>query len=585
MVRIAIISEKDTERTHAVELLVDENESLYKALVKASLAVEAPCGGNGTCGKCLVKVEGVGEVRSCHTMPFEGMCVVLPEIKGENPGVMVDGVSANSEIKPSVRAVHVSLEKPSLNDQRSDLCRIEDATGARVKDLSLMAYITPYIRENNFEATAIISGDEIIDIKNNSSIYGAAVDIGTTTVGVKLISLADGKTVGVKGALNVQRSMGADVITRIEAARTPYGREMLPKEIRGQINDMLTSLCEENGISINDIYDIVCVGNTTMIAMLLGLDATNIAASPFIPPVLRGITVKSGDLGIRMGRGATLRTLDMISAYVGADTFGCMLACGMDKSRELSLMIDIGTNGELLLGCSDKIISCSTAAGPAFEGAHIDFGMGGVAGAIDNVIIDDDVHCTTIGNEAACGICGSGIVDAVSELLRIGVIDQSGRMCTADEVALPQSIVRRMVEYNNIPAFLLMSEEEGAKRDVYVTQKDVREIQLAKSAIASGIMVMADEYGCSVSQIKRLYLAGGFGNYINIENACKIGLLPMVLKDVISPVGNAALQGAVDALLNKDVVNRAQGIRGNIKYVELSARYDFQDYFIDNMEF
>ena len=224
MVRIAIISEKDTERTHAVELLVDENESLYKALVKASLAVEAPCGGNGTCGKCLVKVEGVGEVRSCHTMLFEGMCVVLPEIKGENPGVMVDGVSANSEIKPSVRAVHVSLEKPSLNDQRSDLCRIEDATGARVKDLSLMAYITPYIRENNFEATVIINGDEIIDIKNNSSIYGAAVDIGTTTVGVKLISLADGKTVGVKGALNAQRSMGADVITRIEAARTQGGR-------------------------------------------------------------------------------------------------------------------------------------------------------------------------------------------------------------------------------------------------------------------------------------------------------------------------------------------------------------------------
>jgi len=587
MVRIKI---KGIQENQDVELLVDENESLYKALVKASLCVEAPCGGRGTCGKCVVEVEGLGKVRSCKTMPFEGMRVILPQKGADNSGVLTKSRATSVELDPYVKAIELSLEKPSLSDQRSDLCRIEEASGARIEDIALLSRLTKALRERGFNITAVVSGNEIIDIRDNGDIYGVAVDIGTTTLAAKLVSLKSGEELSVKGEINLQRAYGADVITRIDATSTDEGKKALTNTVRYQIYSMIKALCNEKGVSLNDIYDVTCVGNTTMICMLLGLDTQNIAASPFIPPILRDVCVKSADLDMPLANGARLRTLPMISAYVGADTYGCMLACDMDKGGELSLMIDIGTNGELVLAGDGKIISCSTAAGPAFEGAHIEFGMGGVGGAIDKVKINEDgVSCTHLGREKPCGICGSGIVDAVSELIRIGVVDSTGRILDEDELpGIPAPIQNRITTYNSMAAFLLMSENEGAQRNIYVTQKDIREIQLAKSAIASGVMVMADEFGCNIGDIKRLYLAGGFGNFINVANACNIGLLPKVLEDVIIPVGNAALEGATMALLNKGAFNNGEvspNVRYNVSYVELSARYDFQEYFIDNMEF
>jgi uncharacterized 2Fe-2S/4Fe-4S cluster protein (DUF4445 family) len=366
------------------------------------------------------------------------------------------------------------------------------------------------------------------------------------------------------------------------------GLAVLSGLVRDEINNMLRTFQQRWGIAPDRIYHMTVVGNTIMMHLFAGLPVKNIAVSPFIPVIARRLELEPWQVGLNMCPSGRVTILPMVAGYVGADTIAAILASGMAERDELALLIDIGTNGEIALGNREGIITCSTAAGPAFEGAHIRYGMGGVKGAISKVrIAEDRIEYDTIGGEPARGICGSGIVDAMAQMLKAGIVDATGRMKNAEEAKteLPAGLASRVKELDGKPALLIASREEGALDDIYICQKDVREVQLAKAAIASGIHILMREMGVRHEDIQKVYLAGGFGNYIDYDHAADIGLIPSELRSKIVAIGNAAGAGAKMALLSKEYMEMAEFIRHRTSYVELSSRLDFQSVFVDFLSF
>jgi uncharacterized 2Fe-2S/4Fe-4S cluster protein (DUF4445 family) len=322
-----------------------------------------------------------------------------------------------------------------------------------------------------------------------------------------------------------------------------------------------------------------------MTHFLMGLDAVNIAVSPFIPVTTRLHIVKATRLGIVTNPCGIAVILPCVAGYIGADTVAAVLSSGLYESDRISLLLDIGTNGEIVLGCKDWMYSCSTAAGPAFEGANIKNGVGGIKGAIDKVFLDDGFGYTTIQDTAPVGVCGSGLVDAIAGMYKTGVIDETGRIADDDEaLKLSGHLSERIVEIDGMRAFLLAAANETAiDSDISITQKDVRELQNAKAAIAAGVRVLVKRAGIELDDIERIYLAGGFGSYIDIDATLTIGLLPLELEGRIEAIGNAAGQGAVEALLSVEMLAETKNIRDRINYIELSSSADFTEIYIDSM--
>ena len=595
------------------QIEVEENANLLEVIRKQGLAMETPCGGRGTCGKCKVLIKegpiakenydpeemeklsfvekNAGMRLACKVRIKEDMVVELPAA-GETDGVILTGGESQVPISPMIRKEHRILQKPSLENQMSDLERLEEAfkasAGLPLKELKQLPTI---LRENQFDVTAVIWGQELIGIEGGDTgeaFYGLAVDIGTTTMAGYLLDLKTGRQMGVSSALNPQRAYGADVISRIDyTIEKADGLKQLQDLVVNQINRMIEDFESKYGFSSRHIYHTVLVGNTIMMHILAGLPVKNIAVSPFIPVVTKRMDLPAEEIGMKINPTGRVTILPMIAGYVGADTVGAIMACDMAEKEEISLMIDIGTNGEIALGNRDRIMACSTAAGPAFEGAHIRHGMGGVRGAVNTVEIKDRVLYTTIGSAPAKGICGSGIVDAVAQLLRCGILESSGRMKSAEEVEgkLPPEVAARIRELDGKPAFLIAPREQGAEQDIYLTQKDIREVQLAKAAVAAGIQILMKEMDVSFDDIAHVYLAGGFGNYINYNHACVIGLIPKELGGKIVPIGNGAGVGAKMALLSRECLEKSEKIRQMTQYIELSSRLDFQMSFVDLMEF
>lgn len=392
-----------------------------------------------------------------------------------------------------------------------------------------------------------------------------AVDIGTTTIAAYLFDLQSGKNLDVYLSLNPQRAFGSDVISRINHTITQKdGLTELQGLLVKELNHIIEIFCKKNSINSSDLYEIVVVGNPVIMHLLLGIPCKNIANAPYIPSFTSKMEIKAAELGLNINPEAYLVTLPLISGYIGADTVAAVLACGMAEDDEISLLLDIGTNGEIVLGNREELLSCSTAAGPAFEGVGISFGIGGVDGAIDHVDLKKIPIYTTIGGTAPKGICGSGIVDTVAELLKYKIIDNTG----------------------------MFSEEYGKKHfildkksNIYVTQQDIRQIQLAKAAISAGIKVLVKHMQISLDKIKNVYLAGGFGNYINIESAAIIGLIPPELKKRVKLIGNGAGTGAIMCLLSEDMMKKACLIKDSIRYLELSNLAAFSKKFINGMYF
>ena len=365
------------------------------------------------------------------------------------------------------------------------------------------------------------------------------------------------------------------------------GLNELQSLIVSAINEGVTILTDAAGIESNDIYKIVFTGNTVMMHFLLAICAKNLALAPFIPATDDKIEINAKDIGIDVNKNGIALVLPSVSAYVGADTLCAVISSGMDESKSISLLVDFGTNGEIVLGNSDWLLSCSTAAGPAFEAANIRCGIGGVSGAIDRYVIDGIISYSTINDQKAIGICGTGLVDIVSELYKNGILEETGRFCSRDELyKLNEAISERLTTIDGQLAFIVVKAfETKYNENIVVTQKDVRELQNAKAAIAAGIQVLIAKAGITIYDVSTVYLAGGFGSLINPQSALNIGLLPAELTDKIESIGNAAGSGAQMSLISSQALLNIENIKMKMKYVELSSDKSFSDLYVDCMMF
>ncbi|AZV55755.1 ASKHA domain-containing protein [Clostridium sp. AWRP] len=582
---------------------VKPGKNLFNVLMDKGIFIDSPCNGKGICGKCKVKViKGLKEPTpldikqltkeelesgfrlSCNFTINEDAEIVLLE-KNKDMEVLINGTEQQYTLDTVVKKKYLVIEKPSINDQRDDYRRLSDACESDdlLIGLQYLPQISNLLRGADFNVTASLYKNRLLHLEKGNCLqqnYGLAVDIGTTTIVIYLLNLNDGKVIDIDSRVNNQRSYGADVVSRINfTIENPKGLGILRDNIISQLNDMIELLCKKNSISEDNIYDIVIVGNTIMIHLLLGLPCENITKSPYIPVVTKALELEAKEIGINTKGMVSL--LPGISAFVGSDITAGILSCGMLNSEKYSLLLDLGTNGEIALGNKNEVVTCSTAAGPAFEGTNIKHGIGAVKGAISKVDLSRDKIYETIGNEKPCGICGSGVLDAVAQFVKFGILDEAGRMAGADEVE-NKDYQNRIVEIDNMRQFILV-QNSIHEESITFTQKDVREVQLAKAAVCAGIKILLKEKNINFNEIEKVYIGGGFGNYMDIESSIDIGMIPKELKGKIESVGNCAGGGAKTYLLSKQIRESAVDIINKTTYIELSKREDFQEYFIDSM--
>jgi len=586
---------------------VAEGTGLLEAAISAGVPIEGICGGKGVCGKCKVKAQGrlspptASERRVLGKDLADGFRLacqakVLGKVVAEvptaslrrNQRILSGGTARKVPLDPTVRKYPLQVPEPSLRDQRTDFERLRDAVGdGRIGvDITTLRKLPEVVRGHGFRVTAVVADGTLIAVEGGDTsdrCFGVAFDIGTTTIVGYLMDLGTGEEVEVSAGMNPQVACGDDVISRIGyVMEHGDGLDRLHRNLIEALNEHIADLCRKAGVAPEEIYLICVVGNTCMHHLFLKLDPRNLAATPFVPVISDPLVVPAERLGLDVHPQARVLVLPNIAAYVGADIVGGILATGLWERRNPCLLVDIGTNGEIVLSAGGRIMACSAAAGPAFEGARIRYGMRGAPGAIDRVAIGTKVVYTTIGGERPRGICGSGLVDAVAEMLRVGVLDPSGRIRSPEEFEGPGNIRKRIVEGENGYDFVLVPSEEG--ESIRITQKDVRELQLAKGAIRAGIEVLKNEMGVQDRDLEIL-LAGAFGNYIDRSSALRIGLLPPVDLERVVPVGNAAGQGAKLALRSKEEFKRAQEITREVSYVELSARPELMEYLAEYMLF
>ena len=535
-----------------------KNKNLLEMLREKGFYIDSPCNGNGTCGKCRVKLS------SGNHNPVEAEEIKLLGREAVESGYRL---ACRYKIQSDIE---ISIDYNELP--------------ARIATESIQ-------RDIPFDPL-VIDFSDIIAVepgKTVNTLYGIAVDIGTTTIAAYLMDLTTGKKVCVTSLLNPQKAFGADVISRISyTMENENGLEQLNGLLIQALNVCIGMLCEQAEISATEVYVMTFVGNTTMLHLLLKVNPSNIAIAPFVPVFTSTVSVQAREIGLNINPQGIAYILPGVSAYVGADTVGAILTAGMYQQASASLLIDIGTNGEIVLGGKNAMYACSAAAGPAFEGANIKNGMGSVNGAINSVSLKQGITFSTIGNTRPLGLCGTGVVDLLAELLDLGIVDETGRidMTWRPNSHMLEHLCDRIVSVDGVNAFVLCNADETLSgNQIILTQRDIREIQNAKAAIAAGIRVLVKNAGIGFEDIKNVYLAGGFGSYININSALKIGLIPVELEGRIISIGNAAAQGAIDVLTSKSLLPLAQQISKYINYIELSNSKDFNDYYVDCMTF
>ncbi len=590
-------------KRHVVE--AEAGSNLMECLRKADLLEGAECGGRGVCGKCVVAVHSGefdpvekganfrrpdGKILSCLSLVKEDAVIEVPSSKDDiNRKVRLPNLRRDVDYPDGpVKKLFLQLEKPSLRDQQSDLERILARVGRQVSfPYSLLPELPNILRSADFAVTAVVVDDELIAVEPGDTTalsYGFILDVGTTTVAIYLADMKNGDVIDAAGIANPQRGFGADVLSRITAAATVENRREMQTLTLDGIAEAMQVLLTRQGVDPARVYTVIMVGNTTMSHLFLGVDPANLAMAPFIPCYRSRTVHKGAALRLPVHPEAHVHVLPNISGYVGSDTMGVAMATKLWELDGVSVAVDIGTNGEILLSSKGEVWACSAAAGPAFEGSHIKQGMRAGEGAVEKVTLENDaVNIQVIGKSAPVGICGSGLIDAVAELVRVGLLEPTGRFVNEKSPAFAQPLARRLrTGADGIREFVLVyAGEHRAKEDIAVTLKDVRELQLAKAAIAAGIEVLLKEAGIEdASKIDRLFLAGAFGNYLDREKAVALGLFPGVSVDKIVPVGNAAAEGAGLCLLSTGERAASDDIATRIHPVELSARTDFNDLWV-----
>lgn len=525
-------------------------ETLSEVASKAAVTINADCAGQGTCGKCKIKV-----------------------LSGDT-GLQDDTekkLLSKEELEAGIRlACRVKVQ----NDMT---VQVLSATGhmGRKKDMARLpeGFVPDLIKGGQGEP---------------KEYYGLAFDIGTTTVVGMLWDLRNADPVGAVARTNPQSTYGADVISRIMFCGREEGNlGKMQQLITDCFNDIVREFEEEYAIDPKTIKKVTAVGNTTMSHLLLGVDPQSLALAPFSPGFTGPVTKKAKELNLIIDENAQVNVLPNIAGHVGSDIVAVLLSSGLSSMEGANLAIDIGTNGEIVLANSGKVLACSTAAGPAFEGACIQHGMRAATGAIEGVKIQDgEVILSVIEDEKPVGICGSGLIDCVAELLKAGIITEKGKLLSreeAEEAGLPDSLSKRLLGGESGKIFILYADEEG--HEIYITQKDIREVQLAKGAIRAGVQIMMQELGLEDSHLNNVFLAGAFGNYIKKESALTIGLLPAVSRDKVISIGNAAGAGACMALLSKSSLEEANRLAEEVNHIELAEHPDFQKVYLQAMYF
>ena len=573
--------------------------SVLEAARQAGVIINSPCGGKGTCKKCQVLIDN-DQVHSqaCQKIIDRDMTVTVPkESRFFEQKILEEGIDQNAIVQPAVYKHYVQLAAASLDDLRSDARRLITTVSQKAKeqrisriDWRLIQKLPKILADSDCRITAVCRDDRIVGIEpgdTTGTLFGLAVDIGTTSVVATLIDLNNGQTAGTASEINPQVRFGDDIISRIEyTIEKPDGTAQLQRLIVKCINELAEQLTGQVGISTSNIYDVTAAGNATMQHLLAATPVEQIAKAPYVSVFSDELSVPAAELGISANPAAEVYIMPSVAGHVGGDTVAVALAAAMSKSQTVNLAIDIGTNGEIVLGNADRLVCCSAAAGPAFEGARITDGTRGTVGAIERVYINDDVEISVIGSIKPLGICGSGIIDAIAQMLNAGLVDYTGRFVEIDSAhkKMPQALADRLQKQNDQTEFVLAKPNQTAgERAITISQRDIRQVQLAKAAIAAAITILMDRMTITPDEIEHIYLAGAFGNYIRPESAKRIGLLPDIPLEKVLPIGNAAAAGTKLALLNTNLREHAELLGKSIEYLELAGQADFQTMFSDNM--
>ena len=575
------------------DVRVPSGTAIFDAASWNGVAIDSTCGGHGTCKKCKVRIDegdvavspvdprafSPDELRegwrlACRAPAHGDLVVHVPPLQTRPKAALV-GVGRHVILRPAVQKRHLVLDEPSLEDQRSDVQRVleglEDLE-PRI-ELPVVRELGKVLRAAHFDVTAVVCDDVLIGIEPGDTTtrrYAIAFDLGTTTVVATLLDLETGTPAAVRSMLNRQQPYGADVISRVSATMLDDAAlGALEARAHETLAQLAREVCEEAEVPPTDVYEIVVVGNVTMTQLALGIDPEPLSMAPFIvaahdlPPAL------AADFGVTVHPRAPAVVFPSLGAYVGGDIVAGMLASGLTRDRRLRLFIDVGTNSEIALGSSERVLATAAPAGPAFEAAQIRCGMRAAEGAIEGVRIrDGELELQVIGDVEPVGLCGSGLVDCVAELVHAGLLDHSGRF-TDDP---------RMTKIGEERVFMLAE-------NVYLSQRDVRELQFAKASIATGWNILLREMGVTADDISQVLLAGSFGAYLSPASAVKIGLVPPLALPRIISAGNVASEGAKMAALSIRERSEARSIVHEVEYVELSGREDFNDAFIDQLAF
>ena len=571
--------------------------SLMDIMLDAGMFIDNACGGKGLCGKCRVRItEGdAGEVSETErgilreeelSQGIRLACLVFPEgdisiellQKEKKHDVLASGYMPEFDFDLDVVKTRVTIHKPTLEDQTPFEDQILEETGAN-------GFEYEALHEHSMmpgEYTAVLHSDRVIALEpgdTTDALYGVAIDIGTTTVVCSLIDMNTGEEIGHASEINAQKFFGLDVLTRItyEIEHPEDGRDKLQKAIVGSINKMVASVCAKNGISQEQIYEFSVGANCTMMHMLMGVDARPIGKAPFAPVFARAKDVKADSIGLKGAAGARLYCLPSVSAYIGADIVAGAYVCDLKSEPGNVIFIDIGTNGEIVLASHGKLMSCSCAAGPALEGMNISSGMRAAEGAIEDIHINEDgVDLKIIGDTEPVGICGSGILTVTKELLRTGIVRKTGAFVKAgkfDESDYRSRYIR--VDEEGKRSFRMTDGDNGSD-PLYITQGDIRQVQLAKGAILSGFMALMNRAGIGMDDLDKVLIAGQFGAHLPAESITGTGILPFEVEDRIRYVGNTSKTGAYMALMSKQVKRDMEVLAHEMDYLELGATENYE---------
>jgi uncharacterized 2Fe-2S/4Fe-4S cluster protein (DUF4445 family) len=597
---------------------VPEGTTLLEAARLADVHVNASCNGKGSCGKCKLVLESgkvdasptphltqtekeKGYVLACQSRVVKDVTVRIPEeaaarqlkIAGMGRDVTEKLKGLVDEIDPMLREVPLELSPPSLEDNVSDLDRLNrglkkmDCDVARLNvGIKVMRELARAVREENWNVTAAVirrkCANEILEVRpgsNHGRSLGAAIDVGTTTIVVYLVDMADGTVVAAASGHNRQADCGDDVINRIICAEKD-GVKKLSRMARTTINDLLGEAAASAGAEMMQIKNIVLSGNTTMAHLLLGIEPSHIRREPYIPIVSDFPILKAGEVGLKVNPIAAVFVMPGPASYVGGDIVSGLIYAGFHREPPLTLFIDVGTNGEIVLGNNEWLMTAACSAGPAFEGGGIRWGMRAEEGAIEKIAIDPETlapEFSTVGDAAPRGICGSGMIDLISELLTTGIVDRGGKFSTDIEN-------RRIKLSGDEPAYVLaFADETSMDEDVVFTQSDLKNLIYSKGAVFSGFTTLLAEAGLDFSMVERVIIAGGFGQYLNIEKAISIGLLPDIARDKFTYLGNSSIAGAYMALLSDTHRREAAEISNRMTYIDFSSNNRYMDEFTSAM--